>query len=638
MSTYIFAAKGCRAVSWWLHIFSVAGHVLHDFFTRNSFSPVACFPVACFPVALFPVERHWGPYRRGDQDGAQPRSNVANPFFLVSVLLFSVVGGASSSSAQPLVDATYVDSGWYNDLGFHGPTNQNYLTARAQTNTPGLTTFYGFHVFDVPDTDTIVSAELEIYTYDVVGTHSLQIKDVVTPIATLLAGGTGLTGIRDDLANGASYGTATVTNAMQGMFIKIPLNAQAVAALNAARGNQFAMGFSTPNPTLNDGVFANSSLSPERLQNRIILTIGNPQASEAAARFMNRRADLILANGPGIDRSIGRLNNASAAAGATVSGFNGLAPNSPFGLQVDFDRLLSERQLTASFSTGLRQIEQSAARRDAYRVSLDRAGGVTVHGNDPTGLDVWVEGHIKTFNDSLGGDGQFAIGYLGVDYVVSRSLMLGMVAQFDWMQQDNDALKTEVDGIGWMVGPNIAARLSENLFFDGQTSWGLSHNTVDTASTNSDNFETERWLARGRLTGDHRVDNLTFRPSITVAYIRDEQKSFTDSLGATIPSQTITLGQAKFGPKIFYSVTDESGMTFAPHASIEAVWNFAGDNGVLTDQFISGSGEIRGKGEIGFSMSSDAGIRFAVSGNYDGIGDDGFEAYGMNINLAIPVN
>src|SRR4029079_6274681 len=134
------------------------------------------------------------------------------------------------------------DSGWYNATGSHTPTNTNYLTG--QFNSVDERSFFVFDLATV--TGNIVGAELRLANpssgYSSPDpTETLAMWDVTTPIATLTAGGSGLTAIYNDLGTGTQFGLRSVSAADNNTTVIIPLNPAAVTALNAQRGSQFAI-------------------------------------------------------------------------------------------------------------------------------------------------------------------------------------------------------------------------------------------------------------------------------------------------------------------------------------------------------------------------------------------------------------
>ena len=176
-----------------------------------------------------------------------------------SELPTAVDGPAALQSGPVLAEAEVVDatdSGWYDDAGFHVPTNINYLVGNPKIS-PEFVDHHNFFVFDLSSISlTVTSAILQLNSGQILGVDNdplYSVFDVSTPIAALTAGGSGLTAIFNDLGSGTLYGSRTYT-AADGCLgsvppcpdptldREIPLNDAAVAAINAALGSQFALG------------------------------------------------------------------------------------------------------------------------------------------------------------------------------------------------------------------------------------------------------------------------------------------------------------------------------------------------------------------------------------------------------------
>jgi hypothetical protein len=89
----------------------------------------------------------------------------------------------------------------------------------------------------------VTAATLQINSGFVSSDGTYTVYDVTTPINELRAGGLNRLDIYQDLGSGVSYGQANLfaTQNAQSVTIDIPLNAAAVAAINANR-NFFALG------------------------------------------------------------------------------------------------------------------------------------------------------------------------------------------------------------------------------------------------------------------------------------------------------------------------------------------------------------------------------------------------------------
>jgi hypothetical protein len=134
-------------------------------------------------------------------------------------------------------------SGWYDQTGFHN-NNPNYIAGVCCGNGEHR----DFFVFDLLGvTGKVVGATLRLFNpfggyVSPDATETYTLFSVATPTSTLIAGGSGLTGIFDDLANGAMYGSRVVSAADNNTVVEIVLNANAVNDINALLGLSFAVG------------------------------------------------------------------------------------------------------------------------------------------------------------------------------------------------------------------------------------------------------------------------------------------------------------------------------------------------------------------------------------------------------------
>ena len=168
--------------------------------------------------------------------------------FVLGVTLLASFAGAVPARAD-VINA--VDSGWYNSTGMHTAQNDNYVVG----DLSGVL-YHNFFVFDLTAVvDEILSATLHLYNPDNAlpalrgyvspdATETYELYDVTTPIATLSASNVGAAGIaiHNELGSGTVLGQTTASVADNGTTISIVLNADGLAALNAAKGGFFALG------------------------------------------------------------------------------------------------------------------------------------------------------------------------------------------------------------------------------------------------------------------------------------------------------------------------------------------------------------------------------------------------------------
>lgn len=329
--------------------------------------------------------------------------------------------------------------------------------------------------------------------------------------------------------------------------------------------------------------------------------------SKAISEFLTVRNSLILSNQPDLQRRIDRLEGRSGKRGASsVSGVPIIGTsNLPVQVAMNGNSTTIAGSLTGLKNTdGNRKISETGS------------------------IDVWGEAYISSFNiDRHSGD--FGIYYLGADYLISKDLLIGVLGQIDKIDFDDNELTGVTDGEGWMAGPYVTARLSDNLYADARASFGKSENTVSPFGTYTDEFETSRYLLAGSLTGEFDLsDRFTFRPEGNLQYLSETQDSYTDALGSTIPKQSSQQGQFSIAPRLQYNITNDNGLQFRPYAEIEGIHSFGdGVNSILGN-------DMRFRLEGGADMFSAGGFRASLSYFEDGIGTDNYDANGFRVSGA----
>lgn len=333
----------------------------------------------------------------------------------------------------------------------------------------------------------------------------------------------------------------------------------------------------------------------------------NAVGSEAGvAEYLQARNAMILAHEPDRHRRLDKLNRSRSLSGAADD-----SEPLPFDLLFDGN--------TARF-TG------SSSRLDA-----ENALGA---------WDFWVEGYLAGFGDDAGSGGLFGVGYVGVDYQFNQRAIVGVMLQIDHFDMDFDTPGDEINGTGWMVGPYATIKLNENLFFDIRGAWGQSDNDVEAAGATTGSFDTNRWLVSGALVGELQRGNWEIRPELQAKYISEHQDAF-DNDGTTIEAQTIARGEVRFGPRVAYHhVTDEETM-ITPYVRADGVYSFA-DNGAgdLTEGSLALAAEdaLHARVEAGIDLYSLSGMKFTLSGHYDGIGQQDYEIYGGMLRLGFQLD
>lgn len=349
------------------------------------------------------------------------------------------------------------------------------------------------------------------------------------------------------------------------------------------------------------------ALSPnENLVCTFTSTNSRDAASAAITDFLSGRNALLLSNQPDLQRRLDRLNGGQASGGsANVAGL--AVPGSgslPFAMQLN--------------SSGAR-----------VQTSLAMGAGAFGDKDIERPLDIWAD---VTFADATFGShqGRYVLGYLGVDYLVSDDVLIGGLIQIDQFNHDG-SLNTAgaAEGDGWLAGPYVTARLSDNLYGDVRVAWGKSNNSVSPLGTYVDAFDTERLLFSGSLIGDVALsDHTTLWPEFSVRYLRESVSGYTDSLGIVIPGQTVDQGEIGLSPRFDHSFAAGEGWTLRPFAKFEGLLTFGTNANTVIDN------GLRARIEAGIDLLSDESFRASLSGFFDGVGENTFEATGVNVRVS----
>ncbi|ANU07434.1 autotransporter outer membrane beta-barrel domain-containing protein [Paraurantiacibacter namhicola] len=327
-------------------------------------------------------------------------------------------------------------------------------------------------------------------------------------------------------------------------------------------------------------------------------------ASAQIGGFLAQRNTVLLSHQPDLQRRIDRLEGRSRSGGLAVGGV--MLPGSD--------------KLPLSGTIGAGALAVSAGMTAAGATRQDGVSG---------SWDIWGELYASTF-DFSGAGGNATVIYGGVDYAVSPGLLVGVMGQYDDIGMDKAVTTGVLGGEGWMAGPYITARLAPDLFLDARAAWGQSANTISPFGTYTDTFDTDRLLLAGTLTGNYDLaTGLVLRPEAAVHWLQEDAKSYTDSLGSTIPGLKSDLGQLSFAPRLMYRLPVDDRTDARPWVEARGIYAW-GDQPTAF-----GGDDLRLRLEGGVDLLTEGGIRASLSGFHDGIGISGYSASGVHLRLGV---
>lgn len=225
---------------------------------------------------------------------------------------------------------------------------------------------------------------------------------------------------------------------------------------------------------------------------------------------------------------------------------------------------------------------------------------------------------------------QYVFGVLGTHYQPSENLWLGMMAQFDDARSVDGVAETA--GWGWLIGPYIVAQHpSQPLYFEASALYGQSYNTVSPLGTFSDDFTTDRVLATARVTGEYDTGRMVLFPNIGLVYTSDRQHEYTDSLSNVIAAQSVSM--TDFSAALDFELPlDVTGGQLMLTGGASVHYMAVGGDAVGISPYEGFSSST----ELGLSYVGSRGARYSGSAHYDGIGNPGYEAYGVTFELSVP--
>ncbi|USJ25662.1 putative Ig domain-containing protein [Ensifer adhaerens] len=281
----------------------------------------------------------------------------------------------------------------------------------------------------------------------------------------------------------------------------------------------------------------------------------------------------------------------------------------------------SENGARLGFSTSLTQVQ---AARDAADAAA--AGQTFVKTDQP--FDVWMDGSFlfhKDKDDDSDKWGNFALFSVGADYLISERALVGLSFHYDYTSDPTDE-DAELTGNGWLAGPYASFEIGQGVFLDANLLYGGSSNDIDTGIFTG-TFDTTRWMADVKLTGEWQLDEITvLTPKLRAVYFNEEADDYSveNALGETIDLKGFIEEQARFsiGFDVERTLELENGVILSP--TIGADLGFAS---------LDGEG-LFGRVSAGLTLSNNDNwdLDFSLLFNIEG---DGSQAAGAKVGARV---
>jgi hypothetical protein len=166
---------------------------------------------------------------------------------------------------------------------------------------------------------------------------------------------------------------------------------------------------------------------------------------------------------------------------------------------------------------------------------------------------------------------------IGLTRKFNSSFLAGVFGGYETFDYRSDALEGRLKGEGWTAGSYLGWKLTPDIRLTTAAAYsGITY--VGTAGTATGNFDGDRLLLSGALTGNYHIQRFEIEPSATIYALWEHENAYTDSLGTQQADRTFFTGRASGGIKLAYPIASTSTMTLAPYLGLYADYYFNGDD------------------------------------------------------------
>ncbi len=228
----------------------------------------------------------------------------------------------------------------------------------------------------------------------------------------------------------------------------------------------------------------------------------------------------------------------------------------------------------------------------------------------------------RTWSD----DGSYTLISVGGHGFVQPNTIVGGMLQLDKADDDTP----NISGKGWLSGPYFVHKLNQkNMIFEGRLLYGQTDNDISPLGTYTDSFDTERYLAQLRITGEYGYQTATLMPLVDFTYTEDTLNAYTNTPDDLIEGHNTDLTQMTFGLDFKLPLAVRAG-------SLDLTGGVSGiyseTNGGVGDNSEPTFEGARARTELGLNYGSEDGPIVRAGTFYDGISTD-YESYGLSISV-----
>lgn len=228
-----------------------------------------------------------------------------------------------------------------------------------------------------------------------------------------------------------------------------------------------------------------------------------------------------------------------------------------------------------------------------------------------------------SWSDAGSADSRYVLGSVGAHYKFTGNAAVGVMAEFDHIDQDDTLGKAK--GSGWLVGPYVVARVpDQELYFDARALWGRSDNDITPTGAPTDSVDGIRSLFMARASTRLDLGAYEVRPRVEIARARESTGLFVDGVGTAVPGIKGAINQAALGVSVS-RVISTSGGALSLSGSLDGIWTntTSGPDAAYEDG--------RARVGVGLNYMTDHAGTISASAFFDGLAQDGYEGRGISL-------
>jgi Autotransporter beta-domain len=166
---------------------------------------------------------------------------------------------------------------------------------------------------------------------------------------------------------------------------------------------------------------------------------------------------------------------------------------------------------------------------------------------------------------------------IGLTRKVAPDFLVGVLGGYETFHYSSDTLSGRLTGDGWTAGTYLGWKVTPDIRLNAAAAYsGIGYNGA--AGVASGDFDGDRWLVSGGLTGVYKVQDFEFEPSAKVFALWENENTYRDSLGTLQDSRTFFTGRTSAGMNLIYPWVYDASVTLAPSLGFYGDYYFNGDN------------------------------------------------------------